>query len=499
MPLFLLSLATVHAATFDVPDAMIYGDSSLGYLPDFGSRISAAGDVNGDGFADLLISSTDDDDESGLVFLHLGGLDGVSTAPALTFEGRVPGDQLGYGTAAAGDINGDGLDDVVVGTYRADKAVVYYGNATYGLARIPTVLTGTSGSRFGSAVGSAGDVNGDGFADIAVGARGDVDEDGEAFVYLGSSSGIETTATVLTLPAGSAAENLGIDVASAGDVDGDGYDDLIVGSYGSAFLFLGGASGIDPVAATEFAALPRTLNPDTYGTEVARAGDVDGDGDDEIFFSAWGADRAYLALGGTSSISGVPDVIFVQDDPDYAWDIAGGFDFDADGYSDLIVGAEVWSSYLGRAYLYAGGPSGPSTVATSTFVLDENEDVGAIAALGDANGDGYDDVAIGTGDHVVRIYYGRARDDDGDGSTWLDDCDDLDPAIHPGVLEVAGDEVDQNCDGSERCFVDADGDGCRTMAAVRSSDTDCRDAGEASLIARRDMDDANPTPRMCMR
>jgi hypothetical protein len=442
-------------------------DSPDPYVPDFGASISAAGDVNGDGFADILISSSTFADDSGIFFLYLGGPGGMSTVPALTFEGRIPGDRLGFDTAAAGDVDGDGLDDIVVGTYEGNKALVYYGNATYGLARVPTVLTGPADAYFGMAVGPAGDVNGDGFDDVAVGARGGVDEDGAVYVYLGTATGIETTATVLALPRRSMAEELGTDVDSAGDVDGDGYDDLVVGSYGSAFVFLGGPSGIDRVADTELEALPGTLNPFTYGYQVAGAGDANGDGYDDVFFNAWGADRAYLALGSSSGMADTPDTIFTEDHPDFAYDIDGGFDFDADGYSDLLADAYLYSPDPGRAYLYMGGASGPSMVATGTIVGLDSEDFEDVAALGDVNGDGYDDVAIGTDSGAVRIYYGRLRDDDGDGFSSLDDCDDLDAAVHPGAFEVVGDEIDENCDGGERCFVDADGDGCRTTASVR--------------------------------
>jgi hypothetical protein len=293
---------------------------------------------------------------------------------------------------------------------------------------------------------------------------------------------------------------MGLDVDTAGDVDGDGYDDVIVGSAGSAFIFRGGPSGIDPTAATESTAPPGTLNPTSYGYDVAGAGDVNDDGYDDVFIGAFSADRAYLLLGSPSGMSGSPDTIFAAAGAsEFGDDIDGDFDFDADGYSDLLVNAEYTGGAPDQMYLHTGGASGPSTIATSTMVAVNGENFGDVAALGDLNGDGYDDVAIGTDVGAVRIYYGRIRDDDGDGTASADDCDDLDPAVHPGAREVIGDEVDQNCNGHELCFVDADEDGCRTRVAVRSRDMDCSDAGEARLTARSDMDDASPAPRTCRR
>jgi len=180
---------------------------------------------------------------------------------------RVESDQAGalFGSsvASAGDVNGDGYDDVIVGAELWDgvagdrgAAFVYLGSAS-GLAATPawTVEGDQSGTLFGVSVAGAGDVNGDGYDDVIVGdpySMNDDVQEGRVFVYLGSVSGPAATPS-WTFESDALAARAGVSVASAGDVNGDGYDDVIVGApyfdspetdEGRAFVFLGSALGL---------------------------------------------------------------------------------------------------------------------------------------------------------------------------------------------------------------------------------------------------------------
>jgi hypothetical protein len=209
----------------------------------FGYSVASAGDVNGDGYSDVIVGAylfDNGETDEGRAFVYHGSASGLSTTPNWTAESNQANAQFGVSVASAGDVNGDGYSDVIVGAYRFDngqtdegRAFVYHGSAS-GLSTTPnwTAESNQGNAEFGSSVASAGDVNGDGFSDVIVGAylfdNGETDE-GRAFVYHGSASGLSTTPN-WTAESNQANAQFGYSVASAGDVNGDGFSDVIVGA-----------------------------------------------------------------------------------------------------------------------------------------------------------------------------------------------------------------------------------------------------------------------------
>jgi hypothetical protein len=284
----------------------------------FGSSVASAGDVNGDGYADIIVGTaiTGASTSPGTARVYLGGPSGISTTPATSYVGPDgAGGNFGASVASAGDVNGDGFADIVVGAPDArgelGRAYVYLGSATgLGTSAANTYSGTTSGNDLGYSVAGAGDVNGDGYADLAVGTGGGT---GRTYVYFGSATGLGATAfTVLADP--DMGSGFGGPLSGAGDVNGDGFADLLVGgpwygSYGGrAYVFLGSATGLAASPAARF------TGPDgagaRFGSSVAGAGDVNGDGLADVVVGAGSANSwtgaAYVYLGSATTLSTIP-------------------------------------------------------------------------------------------------------------------------------------------------------------------------------------------------
>jgi len=166
----------------------------------FGHSVSSAGDVNGDGYSDLIVGANHNSNYSGKAYLYLGGPSGPSATASWTKSGEASGSEFGAAVASAGDVNDDGYSDVVIGAPNyssgtiGGKAYLYLGGPS-GLAATPawTAVGQGANSSFGWAVASAGDVNGDGKADVIIGAFGNATSTGKAYLYLGVASGLSIT------------------------------------------------------------------------------------------------------------------------------------------------------------------------------------------------------------------------------------------------------------------------------------------------------------------
>lgn len=243
----------------ETPDRIIEGNQVGASL---GSAVAGAGDVNGDGFDDVLIGAPLHDDlgeDEGIVYLYLGSGAGLCDAPIWSVKGSQTDMRMGQAVSAAGDVNGDGKADILIGAPGFDidanpdvgAAFVFAGTATGAADEwLWTAVSNQPYALFGSAVNSAGDINQDGFADIAVGApqySQDQSEEGVIYIYLGGPTGLE--ARPHWRAEGNKSEtDFGAAIGSGGDVNLDGYDDLVVGApefrnqtdlRGRAFLFTG--------------------------------------------------------------------------------------------------------------------------------------------------------------------------------------------------------------------------------------------------------------------
>ncbi len=473
----------------------------------FGYALSSAGDVDNDGYDDLIVGSPYASSLAGRAYVFHGSASGLSTTATSTLS--VSSAYLcGRFVAGGGDANGDGYDDVALSCTYNGYVRVFHGSASGVSTTSTTSLSGNVTSRYGQALALDGDVHNDGYDDLVVGSPGHSSAKGRIYVYRGSSTGISSSSSTFDGPDSGA--YFGQALAYAGDVDNDGYDDVIIGapyysdseSYqGRVEVHHGSSSGVSSTATTE---IDGAAAADIFGYAVDGGGDVNGDGYDDVIIGQYAASaEAWVHHGSASGVSATAATTLTESDTSFGTSVSIVGDTDNDGYDDVACGAINAQT----AYVYAGSAAGVGTTAVNSFSSSSGNDYGNALAGADVNGDGHADLAVAdyadsSGYGKVYVYLGYA-DADADGyivgGEGDEDCDDGNASVNPAASETVGDGVDANCDGAETCYDDDDDDGYldTTGDTVLSADTDCADLGEGStstLTSDCDDSDASVSP-----
>ncbi len=401
---------------------------------DFGVAVSIAGDLDGDGLSDLAVGAPFDDydDELGSVYVFRGMPE--RHVRALDADARLTGedeaDLAGVTVAGPGDLDGDGYDDLCVGasaedTGGTDAGAVYLVSGpvtTAGLAESTARLWGEGSNAYaGYGLSGAGDLNGDGLADLAIGASRH-DGEGESLVYVlsGPVSGEDSLRSADAALLGHGVDSAGNALTAAGDVDGDGLGDLLIGgrysdtaatNAGAAWLALGPISGTTLLDDADLTLLGERES-DLAGYAVAAGVDMDGDGLSDLAVgapkddtTASDAGAAYLILDAPSGVWSLADAharLLGEEETALAG-IALGLSEDRSGDDDpdLVVSASNADSGRGHVYLLSDLPSGSVSLSEASATLTGDYDGGgsyagrALSTGSDVSGDGVPDLLIG--------------------------------------------------------------------------------------------------------
>ena len=431
-----------------------------GYVYDYGAAMAAGFDFDGDGLHDAVVSDYNarDGDHRGAVYLVLGDVSGPSPSDASVLTSPDGEREYGKGLVDAGDVDGDGYDDLLV---RDDAGW--------------TVLSGSTGEPssaridWDGAVDGGHDVDGDGHADVLLWDTRD-----GAYLAFGSPSGVELSGAQTLMASGSG------EFAFAGDTNADGFADVLFGDWSryAAQVYTGGPGGLDLASPIRLDRHSELGNG--YGKVVSAAGDVDADGYDDILVAAtlYSDTETYQGMvvlfpgSETGPVNDLAEQI-VASSPSFNDNLGSAMralsDVDGDGYDDVALATS--QNEGGRVLLLHG-------------------DCRLRSSWPDADGDGYGDrdqeleACRSPSDH---IFVGQ-------------DCADDDPERHPDADEAVGDGVDSDCDDWEICYQDEDGDGYMATGYPRPPTVNSKDAaclpqdGEAPEGALEgDCDDQDPT------
>lgn len=470
---------------------------------DLGRSVSKAGDVNGDGIDDVIIGADctgngESIAQPGYSYVLFGTSSGfpanfslstLNGSNGFVIKGIAADDSTGCSVSSIGDVNNDGLDDLIIGARFSDAKgnnsgrtyVVYGQQGSFPKTLELSSLNGSNGfvingitadDRFGRAVNTASDVNNDGIEDFIIGARlanpDDKRNAGQSYVVFGKQGGFSASFDIASLNGSNGfaidginnGDDLGFSVASTGDLNGDGFSDVVIGALGAdpnskqnagqSYVIFGKSGGfparvnLSALNGSDGFRINGLAAGDNLGHSVNRAGDINGDGLDDLIVGSPEADsngnlstgRSYVIFGQRSGFAAQFDLTTLNGSNGFsinglaAGDLLGSDvsevgDINNDGIDDFAIGAPGANvdgkNDAGQVYLIFGRRSGFSATLDLAN-LNENEglifngivaedEIGrAISAAGDVNNDGIDDLIIGAytaepaGFHSGQVY-----------------------------------------------------------------------------------------------
>ncbi|HEX7879178.1 MAG TPA: FlgD immunoglobulin-like domain containing protein [Candidatus Eisenbacteria bacterium] len=395
---------------------------------DFGTGLAGVGDLNNDGFEDFAIGAPGQDDvgsDAGRVYIFLGRAQNIGPVADIVLSSGDGGDHFGFAVAGIGRFNNDAYDDMAVGSPDSDaggsgrgRVHIYFGNSSGTSLTSGPILSGQQGGdQFGYALDGGFDFNDDGRSDLAVGsperptggARA-----GEVRIYFGASSPTASGDVILT---GEQSQDwFGVSVSRGGDINNDGFGDLVVGApqpfqsnAGKAYVIFGRSDGQPPVRLT----LGGEFGGDRFGWAVGGGGNLDNDAFDDVVVGAPKQDAgatqngaAYVFRGG-NPMNNVSDakVAGRESGDEFGSSLSIRGDWDDDNRSDLIVGAPLsddGGNQAGEINLFLGASpinAGSRGVYLGPRLLPgfaASDHFGTAVDFVDYNADGHSEVLAGS-------------------------------------------------------------------------------------------------------
>lgn len=401
---------------------------------EFGASLRGVGDLNNDGFEDFAVGAPGQDSfgsEAGRVYVYFGRAQNFKEIPDITLGAGNGGDHFGAAVAGIGRFNNDAYDDLAVGAPDSDaggagqgRVHLYFGGpSTTSLTTGPILSGQQGGDHFGFALDGGFDFNNDGLMDLAVGSPDHPSvglQSGEVRIYFGATS--VTPAGNVVLQGEQAQDWFGAAVRRAGDVNKDGFDDLVVGApqpfaanAGRAYVILGRSDPVPPTRLT----LSGEFGGDRFGTAVAGGGDLDQDGFDDVAIGAPKQDAAksqngaiYIFRGGSPMNAQFDAKVGGRESGDeMGSSVSISGDWNQDGRSDLLGGAPLsddGGNQAGEVNLWLGSTpldTGSREVYLGPRLLPgfaANDGFGAAVDFVDYNGDGYAE-ALGGAPHANQV------------------------------------------------------------------------------------------------
>ncbi len=371
------------------------------------ASVSEAGDINGDGIDDLIMLGGNG--KTYIVFGHNGGFDAsfnlsqLDGSNGFVINSIDEGDGSGWSVSEAGDINDDGIDDLIIGAPFADpngnssagETYIVFGNsggfnASFNLSQLDgsngLVINGIDeGDQSGRSVSDAGDINGDGIDDLIIGAPfaspNDIRDAGETYIVFGNSGGFDASINLSQLDGSNGFvingidvnDGSGISVSGTGDINDDGIDDLIIDTLDAeeTYIVFGNSGGFDATlnlsqldGSNGFVVIKNTELGDVLGNSVSDAGDINGDGIDDLIISSRYAGETYIVFGNSGDFDATLNLSQLDGSNGFVINgstasVSGAGDINGDGIDDLIIGAPYanpggFGPPLGETYVVYG-------------------------------------------------------------------------------------------------------------------------------------------------